>query len=233
MKSISTIEELEDLEIFSHLEETVARPAANQDLFQVLDLFASPYTSGEMELNHTNGASTLMVGTDIFINSAIGGGLSGGANPQLVATPGFEYWKSCTIPARAKKITIKTNVKAGDCIDDFNPDSIVAWFSQLYRTGANSATSGQRDTLYLGETTGYGDDGFVFTALPSGPSNTPAEIGDIGTFVLEQDIINPGNVSRNIGNDGEFPPYYFIFAAQVPASAETKVYKIKFELEYE
>lgn len=225
----TTVEELEELEIFSHLSGGDAT-SAYEELLEASRFFFA-FAVGEITVNHTNGVLSLQVGKQgSQTNSAIGAGLSG-TPYQLDLTPDeATYWMQIGVPATAKSLLISSNVVADDCFADSNANAngIIAWYSSAFRDSSNSATSGTRATITFLKSGAHGDTQGVVTGGPTYAGN----IGDNGTFYAKVNITAAGE-STEIGTGGSYTGYYFIFAVQVAANVDTKNYKFRFELEYE
>jgi len=185
---------------------TITSPATGQKVF------------AEIEIPHTNGVETSVNGFDTIamttgIPSITYGGSAG--NITLIGNHLTE-----PTPTTLVKTKIYTNV--------LDTDLTVAPVFFGMRTNHRTITPGLQTytTSYLNFGLGEG------IQSPLSTLNSPAEVGDTGTFYRE-DAPNWSVRFPQIGaqDANSASPYYYFFLFLIPASAATKTYKFKIILE--
>jgi hypothetical protein len=193
---------------------------------------------GTLEVNHTNGVVSNYRGTytaypytdpESYINLQAGTG-------NIVLNANTE-WMSLPVSSVAVRSGYYTNILPTDIAAGPN-EKINIQRMTYFATAYNASTSW-----------GAGD----FTALsPSIPSSTigvvatggiaptvPVQIGQTGTYAGETPVYTPQTANQfavtNLGlsNGTQFSDYYFTYAINIPASAATKLYKVKIFVEYQ
>lgn len=190
---------------------------------------ASLLTYPEWSIVHTNGTITHAYGTNA---PTLGGYGVGSSGSNIVLTPASTEWLSLNQVATAQKLRVDTNILPADVVDNLLPNCIVAWRGQAYMVSSTGGTMGQRETCFFSK-----DLDPVFYPeiheVPAGGSlSTPPEIGDTGTKFGEVAADNVGNLGDQLGLGGPFGRFYNIFGVQIPASAASKTYKFKFQIDY-
>lgn len=190
-------------------------------------------TSVDFSIAHVNGAASNYAGNMTqALSSFIGNGTSGN---NMTLTPDAPYWFSLPHIAQAVRLRVLSNVKAGDALDNTLNNLIVAARASAFKTSANTATSGQREGIYFGNTgvqTAL-DPSTVAGVVAGGVQSATPEIGDVDTFFGQVDATPNAGANMGVNPDpAGFSNYYNIFKVHIPASAATKTYKFRFVLEY-
>jgi hypothetical protein len=190
---------------------------------------ANTITLADFTVSHTNGVAQAVVGLPTPINTFHGVALDGDGN--MTVTPDPQYWRSENILATAVKMRVYTNIVANDSSSLFDPETngISVYMTQAFKNASNGATSGTRAYVSFNKT-GILDG--VGGIVNGGILNTPAGIGDAGTFYAEVDLAPASGESNMIGIGGQYSRHYYTFGVDVGAPVVTKDFKFRIELDY-
>ncbi len=192
---------------------------------------------GTLEVNHTNGVDSNYRGTytaypytdpEAYINLQAGTG-------NIVLNANTE-WMSLPVSSVAVRSGYYTNILPTDIAAGFN-EKISIQRMTFFATAYNASISW-----------GGGDWTELFPSIPSSTigvvatggiaPTVPVEIGQTGTYAGETPVYTPQTANQfavtNLGlsNGTQFSDYYFTYAINIPASAATKLYKVKIFVEY-
>jgi hypothetical protein len=175
----------------------------------------------EIFIDHVNGVMSNFCGiTQAGLEPAVGIGVDGNGNVLLNGE-----WLSENIPTTLQKIRCETNILSDDMFDQFQPSRIAASIMTGYMTAVNSATSGERHSFAFLPPPSYV--GFQFGV---GELHAPIEIGDTATLWDYKDAKNLLN-NEQLGIGGPFSRYFYSFAYNIPANADTKTYKFRWVID--
>lgn len=179
----------------------------------------------EVTINHTSGTpSAAYVATQIY-STPQGGTLDVNGNIQL-SSPGCLI--SLPYAAASTKSKYYTNILAGDVNSSVNP--IVIERIAYYKVAANTISSVGGNDYVPFLPTAVSTASYSVNVAPVGSLNSPILPGDTGTFYAET-LVQPS--VPNLGTGGAFSSYYWLYAINIPASVDTKVYKFKIFVEFQ
>lgn len=178
-------------------------------------------TIDEIYIDHVNGVMSNKVGiTQANLEAAAGIGLDGNGNILLNGE-----WRSEDVSTTLFNVRCESNVVADDLFDEYLPSRIAASIMSGYKTADNSATSGDRHSFAFMKPTFY--NGYV---APVGVLSTPPNIGDTATLWDEEKAYSVLS-NEQLGTGGPFSRYFYTFAYNIPANADTKRYKFKWTID--
>jgi hypothetical protein len=169
-----------------------------------------------------NPGAQIITGSTLFydvINGSYGG--SGIINLQ----PSQDYWGTTNFHPKRTMVRTKvySNFKASDSPDLFlTGGPTVKRVATYFINSTTVANYSAASTPILSQT------------VNAGPSNSPAEIGDTGTYYAIQDS-NTAQVAPADTDSlgiGDFSPFYYSFKITIPSGLDTKLYKFDIFLEH-
>jgi len=205
----------------------------------------NPPAVGQIQLprisvSHTNGVGTVAYGVGVsgaqLINPPgpywyddinITGFPIASGGMQLTFVPGQDYWATANFNPVRTLITTKvySNFLPSDAVVPSQVPTIGRYVSYSNGSGFNNYTASSLglSTLFGGQT------------VPTGPTNVPAQIGDVDTLYCIQPEnlvqIPPAETSAiGIGPNGN---HYYTFRINIPSTAVTKVYEFDIFLEHD
>jgi hypothetical protein len=174
----------------------------------------------EISINHTNGTPSGGFGYSTATLGAASATLDGTLT-NLVLTGN---WLTENVQTTLINMKTYTNILPTDLLNTSIPNSIQVAIYQVFKPTATTSSFTPQINSVFGPAPSF--------FAPIGTLNTPAEVGDSGTYysILPVAIGNNGTTDQ-LGIGGQFSRAFYTFAFGIPASAATKVYKFKIILE--
>ena len=182
-----------------------------------------------IEVAHTNGVQTSAYGVGVpgfqLINPPGPNwydDINITGSTALTFTPSIEYWRAETFNPAVNLVTTKV-------YSNFTPAD-----------GANLPII-QRKVAYNnlgGGMNNYSASNVIFntgaSTVPTGPLNSPAEIGDVSTYykIQPSNLVHVPPAETDLIGVGAASSYYYTFIITIPATAATKTYKFDIFLEH-
>ena len=183
-----------------------------------------------IEVAHTYGVTTSAYGVGVigaqlinppgqywFNNVNIAG------SATLVFTPSQDYWATSNLtPERTLTVMkVYSNFLSTDSPSPSQVPQVQRYVSYGNGAGMNNYTSSGIG-LYGGQT------------VQAGPSNSPSQIGDVGTLykIQQQNLLQISPVETDSIGVGPFTNYYYTFIVVIPSTAISKTYKFDIFLEH-
>ena len=203
----------------------------------------SPPAVGQIQLPtisvaHTNGVGTAAygvgtagaqlinpAGANWYDNVSVSGFPTLTFNVISGSAPGRDYW--ATVPNLTPLRTlVNTKVYSNFVAAD---TSVPSQVPQVLRKVAYNTGSGAYANYSASGVSLFGAD-----TVPSGPLNSPVEVGDVGTFYKIQpaNLVQVSPTETDLIGFGPSGDHYFTFIISLPQFLATKTYKFDIFLEY-
>lgn len=174
----------------------------------------------EISISHTNGVASGGYG----YSTATLGSASATLDMLLENIVLTGNWLTENVPTTLINMKTYTNILSTDLLSTSIPNSIQVGLYQVFKPSPTVLSFTPQINSVFGA-------GPSFNA-PTGTLNTPAQVGDTGTYysILPVAIGNNGTTDQ-LGIGGLYSRAFYTFGFGIPASAATKVYKFKIILE--
>ena len=183
-----------------------------------------------IEVTHVNGVNT----------SAYGVGVSGA---QLINPPGVNWFDNVNVTGSVTlAFTPSQDYWATSNLTPERTLTVMKVYSNFLDTDAAIPSQVPQVQRYVAYGNGSGMNNYTASGIglyggqtvQAGPSNSPSQIGDVGTLykIQQQNLLQISPVETDSIGVGPFTNYYYTFIIFIPSTAISKTYKFDIFLEH-